>query len=231
MSETGSVSRTDSAGDAPTLGVIRVLTLDDADEVALHGRLIEERFPDLSTISRCIPDHPDGIPTVAAEEEAIPLVVRLGRDLAEEVDALCISCALDPGVDELRETVEIPVIGAGRSIAFGALAHGEAVGTLTLEGGVPPVVEGMLGDRHRSNEIVEGAETTNHLTSDAGRQAIVSAGERLEAAGCDVIAPCCTGVATAGCVPLMRERVSIPVINPVHAMGSMLAMTTADTPA
>jgi len=40
------------------MGVLRVLTLEDPQEVSLHGRVIEEHFPNMSTTSRCIPDHP-----------------------------------------------------------------------------------------------------------------------------------------------------------------------------
>jgi Asp/Glu/hydantoin racemase len=203
------------------MGVLRVLTLEDPEEVSLHGRVIERHFPHVSTKSRCIPDHPDGIPTVEAEAEALPYVEELGREMASDVDVLTVSCALDPGVSTLNDELDVPVAGAGASVAAAALARGEKVGTLGLESGTPPNVRDLLGSRLQAGEVVEGAETTNFLTTDAGRDAIRSAVERLADAGCDVVAPSCTGLTTSGVLAELRETLEIPVVDPVLAMAAM----------
>jgi len=203
------------------MGVLRVLTLEDPEEVSLHGRVIERHFPHVSTKSRCIPDHPDGIPTVEAEAEALPYVEELGREMASDVDVLTVSCALDPGVSTLNDELDVPVAGAGASVAAAALARGEKVGTLGLESGTPPNVRDLLGSRLQAGEVVEGAETTNFLTTDAGRDAIRSAVERLADAGCDVVAPSCTGLTTSGVLVELRETLEIPVVDPVLAMAAM----------
>jgi len=203
------------------MGVLRVLTLEDPEEVSLHGRVIERHFPHVSTKSRCIPDHPDGIPTVEAEAEALPYVEELGREMASDVDVLTVSCALDPGVSTLNDELDVPVAGAGASVAAAALARGEKVGTLGLESGTPPNVRDLLGSRLQAGEVVEGAETTNFLTTDAGRDAIRSAVERLADAGCDVVAPSCTGLTTSCVLVELRETLEIPVVDPVLAMAAM----------
>lgn len=202
------------------MGVLRVLTLPDPEDVALHGRIIEEHFPGVETTSRCIPDHPEGIPDLETEAEAIPYVERLAREMAPEVDVLTISCALDPAVGSLDAELDIPVVGAGASVAAVAMAHGRQVGTLGLESGVPPGVRNLLGDHFEASEIVEGADTTNALTTDRGRRAIGAAIDRLEERGCDVVAPCCTGITTSGVLSDARERASIPIVDPVRSMGS-----------
>lgn len=203
------------------MGVLRVLTLEDPEEVSLHGSVIERHFPHVSTRSRCIPDHPDGIPTVEAEAEALPYVEQLGHEMADEVDVLTVSCALDPGVSTLEDELDIPVVGAGASVAAAALARGEKVGTLGLESGTPPNICDLLGDRLQAGEVVEGAETTNFLTTEAGRDEIRSAVERLADAGCDVVAPSCTGLTTSGVLADLRETLEIPVVDPVLAMAAM----------
>jgi Asp/Glu/hydantoin racemase len=203
------------------MGVLRVLTLEDPEEVSLHGRVIERHFPHVSTKSRCIPDHPDGIPTVEAEAEALPYVEELGREMASDVDVLTVSCALDPGVSTLNDELDVPVAGAGASVAAAALARGEKVGTLGLESGTPPNIRDLLGSRLQAGEVVEGAETTNFLTTDAGRDAIRSAVERLADAGCDVVAPSCTGFTTSGVLAELRETLEIPVVDPVLAIAAM----------
>lgn len=203
------------------MGVLRVLTLEDPEEVSLHGHVIEHHFPNVSTESRCIPDHPEGIPTVEAEAEALPYVERLGREMAGDVDVLTISCALDPAVSTLDDELDVPVVGAGASVAAAALARGEKVGTLGLESGAPPNVRDLLGDRLQAGEVVEGAETTNFLTTEAGREEIRAAVERLADAGCDVVAPSCTGLTTSGVLADLRETLEIPVVDPVLAMAAM----------
>lgn len=203
------------------MGVLRVLTLENPEEVSLHGRIIERHFPNVSTRSQCIPDHPDGIPTVEAEGEAVPYVEELGREMAGDVDVLTISCALDPAVSSLDDELDVPVVGAGASVAVAALARGEKVGTLGLENGAAPNVRDLLGTRLHAGEVVEGAETTNFLTTEAGRDEIRAAVERLADAGCDVVAPSCTGLTTSGVLADLRETLEIPVVDPVLAMAAM----------
>jgi Asp/Glu/hydantoin racemase len=203
------------------MGVLRVLTLEDPEEVSLHGRVIERHFPNVSTESRCIPDHPEGIPTVEAEAEALPYVEGLGREMAGDVDVLTVSCALDPAVSTLDDELDVPVVGAGASVAAAALARGEKVGTLGLESGAPPNVRNLLGERLQADETVEGAETTNYLTTEAGRDEIRAAVERLTDAGCDVVAPSCTGLTTSGVLADLRRALEIPVVDPVLAMAAM----------
>ena len=203
------------------MGVLRVLTLEDPEDVSLHGRLIEQQFPHVSTTSQCIPDHPDGIPSVEAEEEALPYVEQLARGMAAGVDVLTISCALDPAVSTLDDELDVPVVGAGASVAATALARGETVGTLGLESGTPPVVRDLLGDRLGAAESVEGAETTNFLTTEEGQAEIRAAVERLADAGCDVVAPSCTGLTTSGVLADIGSSFEIPVIDPVLAMAAI----------
>lgn len=203
------------------MGVLRVLTLEDPEKVSLHGHVIERHFPNISTKSQCIPEHPDGIPTVESEEEALPYIEQLGHEMASDVDVLAISCALDPGVSNLDDELDVPVIGAGASVAAAALTRGTKVGTLGLESGTPPNVRNFLGDKLQASETVQGAKTTNFLTTEEGRQEIQSTVKRLADAGCDVVAPSCTGLTTSGVLADLRETLEIPVIDPVLAMAAM----------
>lgn len=211
------------------MGVLRVLTLEDPDDVSLHGRVIEANFPNITARSDCIPEHPEGIPTVEAEADALPYVEELGRQMATDVDVLTISCALDPGVRELDAALDIPVIGAGASVAGAALARGERVGTVGLESGTPPNIRSILGERLQASETVSGADTTNFLMTDEGRTAIRNAVSRLAAAGCDVVAPSCTGITTSGVLNDDPEALDIPVVDPVLAMAAMGTLAVLPT--
>ncbi len=211
------------------MGVLRVLTLDDPAAVSHHGRVIERHFPHVDTTSRCIPDHPEGIPDVGSEAEALPYVEELGREMATDVDVLGVSCALDPAVDSLDAELDVPVVGAGASVAAAALARGQQVGTLGLESGAPPNVGELLGDRLQASEVVVGAETTNFLTTADGRDAIRTSVERLADAGCDVVAPSCTGLTTSGVLAELGDSLEIPVVDPVVAMAAMANAAVAPT--
>lgn len=102
---------------ATTAGVIRVLTTQDPELLAAHGRILEQEYG-LSTVNRCIPDQPKGIYDDESERIAIPKIIRLARELASEgVDAIVVSCAADPAVADLRSELQIPVIGAGSALA------------------------------------------------------------------------------------------------------------------
>jgi allantoin racemase len=206
---------------ATTLGVLRVLTLEDPTAIAAHGRTIEDRFPTIGTQSACIPNHPNGIPTEAAEPEALPDIRSLARDMAPEVDALLISCALDPAIEELQHELDVPVIGAGRSVATVALSMGEQIGALGLEGGIPSIIKDRIGDHLHATEVINGAETTNYLTTETGQEAIIVGAQRLEDAGCDVLAPSCTGLTTSNVLPEIAERTSLTIVDPVLAMAGV----------
>lgn len=45
-------------------GLIRVITLPDAEAAGIHGRLIMEMFPNMTVETKCIPDQPDGLHSV-----------------------------------------------------------------------------------------------------------------------------------------------------------------------
>lgn len=206
------------------LGVIRVLTQDSHEKTALHGRWIEQHYPSIKTTSDCIPEHPNGIPDAETETEAIPYIIDLAQDLSEDVDAIAISCAADPAVDSLQDDLSIPVIGAGECVARASANLGSNVGTLSLEGGTMSNIEETLGGYHHSAQNVDGAETTNYLTTDEGREAVRAAATSLVDGGCDVIAPVCTGMTTAGVLPSLNDSLVVPVLDPVLAMASTAVM-------
>ncbi len=210
-----------------TIGVIRVLTQEDHQATAAHGQIIEDNYSSVTTISRCIDDHPDGIPSPDAEIKAIPHIESLARELTPDVDVLAISCALDPAVESLQAELPIPVLGAGRCVAATAMALGSRIGTLSLEEGVPPVVLDFLGDSHHTSRQVTGAETTNFLTSEEGRSAIKKEVRGLLKNGSDVIAPVCTGITTSGVLPELARETEVPIVDPVVSMGSIATLISS----
>lgn len=204
------------------LGLIRVVSFTDEGIANLHGRLIEERFPALSVVSRCIPDQPEGIYDEASEAKAIPKILELGTKLVEKerVEALIVSCAADPGVEELRKRVRVPVIGAGSAAASLALSYGSRVGTIGITEETPWVMKRILGSHLAGETKPEGVKTTLDLMKPEGKEAVFATCRALvEKSGCTVIALACTGMSTIGVAKELERETSLPVIDPVLASG------------
>ena len=205
------------------IGLIRVLSTDDVELLNNHGRLLEENIgtSDLTVVSRCIQGHPQGIWNSVEEKKALPKIVRLGQEMERQdgVAALLVSCVADPGVPELRETVDVPVIGAGAASAATALALGQPVGALSIVPGILPPISDVLGKQLVGWEVPEGVTTTVDLMSQQGKERIVEAGERLKAQGAGVILLACTGFSTIRIAHFLEARLGLPVIDPVISAG------------
>jgi len=199
------------------IGVVRVLTTQDERLLRAHGRLIESRVPHFETVSKCIEDQPEGIHDDHTRQIAIPKVVKLGRALEDEgVHALIISCVDDPGVDELRNAVKIPVIGAGSAAASLALSLGSKVGVLTITETTPEVVKRILGKHLHAEAKPKGVTTTLDLLREGEKPHLFSAAHELKSRGADVILLGCTGYATIGIASGLKS-LGIPIVDPVLA--------------
>ena len=203
------------------IGVIRVLTTADDQLLNAHGRLIEKCFPQFETISRCIPNQPEGIHDERTREIAVPKIVRLGSEMASEsVRAMIVSCADDPGVEELRGIVKIPIIGAGSAAAALALSLGKRIGVLTITEKTPEVVRQTLGGSFLAEVKPQGVSTTLDLLEKENRFQLVSSASELKRRGADVILLCCTGYATIGMAQELKAKLGIPVVDPVLAAAA-----------
>ncbi|ACS89626.1 aspartate/glutamate racemase family protein [Thermococcus sibiricus] len=205
-----------------TVGLIRVLTIQDEELLNLHGKLIEKAFPELKVISRCIEDQPKGIYDEKTEEEAKPKILRLAKEFENEgVDAIIISCAADPAVEEARKLVSVPVIGAGSSASALALAYARKIGVLNLTEETPRVIKEVLGDKLIAEDHPEGVSNTLDLMTDWGRKEAINAARRLKEKGVEAIVLGCTGMSTIMIAPILEKEVGIPVIDPVIAAGAV----------
>lgn len=202
------------------IGLIRVLTTEDTHLLNSHGRVVESRFPELKVESRCIDDQPTGIYDEETSAVAVPKIVALGQEMERAgAEAIIVSCADDPGVEELRKIVRIPVIGAGSSSASLALSCGQRVGTLGIREVAPRVMKDMLGRHLVAETRPEGVKTTWDLMGDEGRGSAFRAAEYLRAMGAEVIALACTGYTTIGIARDLERAAGISVIDAVEAAG------------
>jgi Asp/Glu/hydantoin racemase len=201
------------------VGIIRVVTITDQELMNRHGKLLESLFPDFTTVTECIPDQPNGIHNDETETMAIPKIIELGKEMAKKVQALIISCAADPAVEDLRKGLSIPVIGAGSAAAGVGMALGSRIGVLNLNEETPRVISSLLGKMLVGATSPEGVSTTLDLMTPAGKTAAVKAANRLGQIGADAIVMACTGYATISLAPVLRKESRIPIVDPIEASG------------
>lgn len=204
------------------IGLIRVLTTADSRLLNVHGRVVRDATG-LNVVSRAVADQPHGVHDAASHSAAAPKVRAAAESLAAEVDGIMISCSSDPGLEELRACLGIPVVGAGSAGAAAALTLGSRVGVLAVNASTPSAVTRVLGNYMVAAEAPEGVQSTTDLLTPSGVFETYRAAERLAAADIDVILQACTGLTSMGVANELRRRHGIPVVDAVLAAGSALA--------
>lgn len=210
------------------VGLIRVITLDEAQGLNTHGQLIESLYPDIAVESACIPNQPEGIHSPEQTDEAIPKIVQVARECFANKDMILVSCAEDPGVEEIRAAMPgMPVTGGGECAVAAALRYGERVGVLGIVDYAPKAYRRLLGDRLVGNFRPEGVNCTLDLQTPEGHDSCVRTARAMAEAGCEVIALGCTGLGTIGIAAELERVTGLPVIDPVVAMGAFVTLEAA----
>ena len=201
-------------------GLIRVITIPDAEVAGIHGRLIMEKFPNMTVETKCISGYPEVLYSIELKNAAIPQIVEVAQSF-KDIDVLIVSCAEDPAVPEIKNAVDIPVIGAGSSVAAIARRFGSKVGVLGITDHVPQPYLEILGKDLIDLGRPEGVVTTLDLMKESGVKAVEKLAMMLKDAGAGAIALACTGMSTAGVAKSLAKKTGLPVIDPVTAEGLM----------
>ncbi|WPC76150.1 aspartate/glutamate racemase family protein [Vibrio porteresiae] len=205
------------------IGVIRVLSSDDQAFLDMHQELMKQVVANKTWQTKALWDQPNGIHDEVTLAQALPKIFQLGSLWSADIDLLVVSCAADPGVETLRQTLPIPVIGAGESCCTVAKRYGTNIGVLGLEPQAPAVFDRELADCHLIYRQPRHVQCTHDIHTPAGQASIIEAALECEALGAQVIALACTGMATVDVAALLAPHTSLPVINPVIAAGMCIA--------
>ena len=203
-----------------SVGLIRVISLKGKEEQETHARLMMRSYPSLEVYTEAIEGFPHGLYNDELVAKAIPAILQAAEKLASLVDVLAVSCAEDPGVDELRKHYQIPVVGAGSALAWACRAFGRRVGILTITPQLPAPLHKALRDCNFAWRQVDGVKRTTEL-EDAQDRIFVGASELVDQ-GRNVLALACTGFSSLDVASVLAERVKVPVVDPVVAMGAVL---------
>jgi len=203
------------------IGLIRVLSLENKEAIDRHGALIEEAFPGLHVQSQCIKDQPYGIYDKESEEIAKPKIIKSAKTLEGKVEAIIISCAADPAVEELKSELRTPVIGAGESLAAVSQVLGNSVGVITITDALPDPVKRGLGEHCLAWVKVGGVENTLDLKEGDIVARTLNAARHLKEEGSGVIALACTGFSTLEVASSLSCTLNVPVVDPLIAAGAI----------
>ncbi|WP_404455369.1 aspartate/glutamate racemase family protein [Virgibacillus necropolis] len=202
------------------LGIIRVLTTEQDNILQEHSKKMEESYQ-IKSITRCIPAQPNGIYDAESEKKAIPKIVNLVQEMVkgESLDAITISCAADPALNEAREVVGVPVLGAGVSGAHAASMVGNSVGVIGI-GGEPPIrLKEELGNRFHSYSFSPNLRKTTDLFSEGAKVELLEIANKVKQSGADVILFACTGFSTIRLKDFFVGKIDVPVIDLVEAQA------------
>jgi Asp/Glu/hydantoin racemase len=202
------------------LGIIRVLTTQEESVLQEHGNKMKE-YIGVDSITKCIQDQPNGIYNDESEQVAIPKIVELAKKMEEEfnVDAITISCAADPAIDESRDVMNVPVLGAGVCGAHTACMVGNRVGVIGITDFIPGRMKKELGEHYHSHDYSEKLRKTTDLFKEGAKEELLQVAQGLIDSGADVILFACTGFSTIRLKNYFVKHLSVPVVDLVEAQA------------
>lgn len=206
------------------IGLIRVLTTNDENLLKSHEIILKEKFQGFELETKCIEDQPKGVYNDDTLRIAIPKILNLAHEFEDRgFDVVYVSCAGDPGVEECRRELRIPVIGAGSSCASLALSFGSKIGVLGITEKTPDSMYRILKDNLACDLKPDGVNTALDLYADKGMERVMDSVKQLKEKGCDVIALACTGMSTIKVYKKIIKETNIMAIDPVIAAGAIIS--------
>ncbi|ARJ39317.1 hypothetical protein SporoP8_10805 [Sporosarcina ureae] len=211
------------------LGIIRVLTTDDEKILLEHGRHMWET-DQIQTITRCIQDQPNGIYDPTTLAEAVPKIISLAQELIREpgVDAITISCAADPALQELKELVDFYVMGAGECGAKAAMQAGRKVAVIGITNTIPKNIIDELGDRFYTYSYSPNLQKTTDLFTEQAKVELLALANETVKWGANVILFACTGFSTIRLKEYLSKEIHIPIIDLVEAQAFVYKQFTKE---
>ncbi|SMB81552.1 Asp/Glu/hydantoin racemase [Desulfonispora thiosulfatigenes DSM 11270] len=205
------------------VGIIRVLSTDNLQVLYSHETIIKNIYPELEIISEAIKDQPNGVYNQETELESVPKILEIAKDMEKSgVNAILISCCMDPGLTLIKKELNIPVVGAGMASALMAMSLGNKIGVTSLDKVIPPNLHETLGNKLLAYQPSEGINNTKDLLKIDGKEKVLKTARDLRDQGADCLLLACTGMSTIGLAPLLEEKLNIPVIDPIIASGGLI---------
>ncbi len=179
----------------------------------------------------------EGPPSIESAYEAALVVPELTRAIPraqrEGFDAVIVGCFSDPGLEALRELVDIPVIGPGSSAVHLAAQLGTRYSVIAPLGGG----EGRLAARLRALGLADMFASVRGIGMSVldlarDREAVLErvtevARTAARDDGADVFVLGCMSMGFVGVTEDVQKRLGLPIVNPVVAALKTAEMAAA----
>ncbi|MGI9424425.1 MAG: aspartate/glutamate racemase family protein [Hyphomicrobiaceae bacterium] len=161
----------------------------------------------------------------------VPYILESLRAAVDDgADAVIIGCFSDPGIDALREIVEVPAVGPGMSAMLLALQLGNKFSIIAPNekgSGHSASYVRQLGiqDRYASTRGMGLSVVDLARSGNEAMDRIVTVGQRcIDEDGAHVLVLGCMSMAFLGIDAAIQDRLGVPVVSPVIA-----ALKTTET--
>jgi len=209
----------------PNAGTIRILLINPNSSQATTDMMVRiaqsAASKDVEIVGATAPHSPPMIVDPAALAASAPQVVEIGVARGQEVSGIIISAFGDPGINDLRQRVKVPVVGIAEAAMLAASANGRRFGIATTTPALVASIDARaaelgLAHLYTGTRLTSGDPLTLAADPDRMTEALrqtVSASIELDKAEAVIIGGGPLGNAATALTPMF----SIPVIAPIPA--------------
>ena len=171
-----------------------------------------------------------GPPAIESDDDVLAAVEpMIDTAVKYPADAYVVACFSDPGISEMRATLEAPVFGIAESAVLAAMSRGRNVGVIScVDASVPR--HGRYWDRIGVTPRVVGDVATGRgvldLEGEEAYEDVRQAGKELAESGADVVVLGCTGMTHLRA--RLQSDLGLPVIEPCQAALTSAASALRD---
>ena len=173
---------------------------------------------------------PGGPPAIESDDDVAAAVEPMIEIAVEHpADAYVVACFSDPGIGEMRATLEEPVFGIAESAVLAAMSRGRNVGVISaVDASVPRHYRywDRIGVTARVVADVASGRGVLDLESEEAYEDVLEAGRQLAESGADVVVLGCTGMTHLR--SRLQSDLGLPVIEPCQAAVTFAASALRD---
>lgn len=200
----------------------------DAKELDRRQRILNTMAGEGNKVDvKAIREGPLSIETAVDEALCVPDTLRLARESESDYDAFIIGCYGDPGIEALRVTVRVPVIGPGEASMLCAAPLGHKFSVVTVLPSVFPLIE-AIADKFGLLKRLASVRATNLHVLDVvkdpeGSKKVLHkvSREAVEEDGADTLVLGCMSEAFVGADRELSKELGVPVVNPISVSVKM----------
>lgn len=184
---------------------------------------------------RAISEGPAAIESYSDEYLSVPDSIRLAREAERSgYVAVILGCYGDPGIEALRESLEIPVVGPGETSLYTAAMLGHEISILTvLKNIVHPLkllaLKAGLQERLASVRVIGRPVLSVGADIEGTKRALLKVGRAaIEEDGADTLVLGCMSEAFLGLSAVLQKELTVPVVDPVGTSVKMAGLLLAN---